>query len=76
MIQWEYEIRKINPQWESENPNGIPDAAEIVESFFNGMGEMGWEFVAFLPPVSLEHSAVEPLNPTAYYAIFKKSKDE
>jgi hypothetical protein len=76
MSKWEYEIRKINPTWESNNPGIVPDTAEIVESFFNGMGETGWEFVGFLPHISQTKSSVEPLEPSAYYAIFKKLKDE
>jgi hypothetical protein len=76
MAQWEYEIRKIDPTWETDSPGAVPDTAEIVESFFNGMGEMEWEFVGFLPHISLAKSSVGPLEPSAYYAIFKKLKEE
>ena len=76
MPRWEYEIRKIDPTWESSSSSGVPDIAEIVESFFNGMGENGWEFIGFLPHIPAAESSVDPVGPSAYYAIFKKMKDE
>jgi hypothetical protein len=72
MDRWEYEVRTINPNWESDSSVGVPHTVDIVESFINGMGEMGWEFVSFLPPISQKRSAVEPLDPSAYYAVFKR----
>jgi hypothetical protein len=72
MDRWEYEVKPIKPSWESDSPVDVPNAIDIVESFLNGMGEMGWEFVSFLPPISPKRSAVEPLDPSAYYAVFKR----
>jgi hypothetical protein len=74
VAKWEYEVRAISPTWESGSSRGVPDVAEIVESYFNGMGEDGWEFVSFLPQMPLRQTSVEPLSPSSYYAIFKKRK--
>ncbi len=54
MQKWEYEIKRIDPSWSSNDPGGVPPAAAIIQDFFNGMGEKGWEFVSFVPPLALK----------------------
>jgi hypothetical protein len=69
MANWEYEIRTINPTWTSENPGGVPNGVEIIEGYLNGMGDVGWELVGFIPiPQN------SPLDPDTFHAVFKRPK--
>jgi len=60
MTEWIYEIREIKPTWETQSPNRVPDGIEIIEAYLNGMGEMGWELVGFIPPAWAEHGKARP----------------
>lgn len=75
MIEWVYEIRKINPTWISQSADRVPDGIEIIEGFLNGMGEMGWELVGFIPPLS-ESTKAPPVDPSVFHAVFKRPREQ
>jgi hypothetical protein len=75
MIKWEYEIREINPRWESKSAGGVPDGVEIIEGFLDGMGDLGWELVGFIPTPQTEEAKAPPVNPYVFHAVFKRPKE-
>jgi hypothetical protein len=76
MTEWVYEIREINPKWETQNPGRPPDGIEIIEGFLNGMGEMGWELVGFIPPAwAKDDPDGHPIDPYVFHAVFKQPKE-
>jgi hypothetical protein len=75
MTEWIYEIREIDPTWETQSPGRPPDGIEIIEGILNGMGEMGWELVAFIPPAWAENGKPHPVTPYKFHAVFKQPKE-
>ena len=76
MAQWEYEIKRIDPRWESQSADQVPDGIEIIGGFLNGMGDWGWELVGFIPAPQTEEAKAPPVNPYVFHAVFKRPKGE
>jgi hypothetical protein len=74
MTEWVYEIRAIRPVWKTMNPGRAPDGIEIIEAFLNGMGEIGWELVGFIPPAWAKEPNGHPIDPYEFHAVFKRPK--
>lgn len=69
MSQWEYEVRQIQPTWNSTANTDVPLPEQILEEFLNGMDSMGWEFVTFAP-----HPLDGDDDPRRLNAIFRRLK--
>lgn len=75
MTAWTYEVKVIDTEWVSHSADA-PDSATIIEEYLNGMGEMGWELVGFIPAFPSSDLKGRPVNPYVFHAVFKRPKGE
>jgi hypothetical protein len=76
MPRWTYEVRKINTEWisQSAKQRSVPSSVEIIEGYLNGMDEMGWELVGFIPGFPGSTYNDSELNNSVFHVVFRQSR--